>query len=270
MKLTVLVDNNTNIDQYYHGEPGLSFYIEVDNARILFDLGYSNIFKKNADKMDIDLSNLTHIVLSHGHDDHTRGLCYLPTNHLDRTIKLVAHPDCLLPKYMQDDFIGSPCGEEWVRQFTDYIPTIKPYKIARNLYFMGQIPRVTDFEAQDPIGYKIKNEKKIKDYLIDDSALLYRTKMGIFIITGCSHSGICNIIEHAKKLCGDERIIGVIGGFHLMGGKNDEKTEKTVDYFKANNVKKVYPCHCVSLFAQARFVQEFDVEQVGVGTTIII
>lgn len=30
MKLSVLVDNNTYIDQYYCGEPAVSYYIEVD------------------------------------------------------------------------------------------------------------------------------------------------------------------------------------------------------------------------------------------------
>jgi len=34
MKLTVLVDNNTYIDRYFLGEPGLSFFIE-DEDRLL-------------------------------------------------------------------------------------------------------------------------------------------------------------------------------------------------------------------------------------------
>lgn len=29
MKLTVLIDNNTYIDEYYIGEPALSYYIEA-------------------------------------------------------------------------------------------------------------------------------------------------------------------------------------------------------------------------------------------------
>ena len=56
MKLTVLVDNNTYIDQYYLGEPGVSFYIESQNQKVLFDTGYSHIFKENAKKMGIDLT----------------------------------------------------------------------------------------------------------------------------------------------------------------------------------------------------------------------
>ena len=37
MKLTVLMDNNTYIDQYYLGEPAFSVYIEDGAEKILFD-----------------------------------------------------------------------------------------------------------------------------------------------------------------------------------------------------------------------------------------
>ena len=37
MKLTVLVDNNTYIDEYYFGEPAVSYYIEAEDKCILFD-----------------------------------------------------------------------------------------------------------------------------------------------------------------------------------------------------------------------------------------
>ena len=74
MKLTVLVDNNTTIDRYFLGEPALSFLIEDGEARVLFDAGYSDAFVQNAAKLGVDLTRITQIVLSHGHDDHTRGL----------------------------------------------------------------------------------------------------------------------------------------------------------------------------------------------------
>lgn len=43
MQLTVLVDNNTLIDRYLVGEPGVSYLIEHDGQKILFDIGYSDI-----------------------------------------------------------------------------------------------------------------------------------------------------------------------------------------------------------------------------------
>ena len=38
MKLTVLIDNNTYIDEYYIGEPALSYYIEDGNSSFGFRL----------------------------------------------------------------------------------------------------------------------------------------------------------------------------------------------------------------------------------------
>ncbi len=74
MKLTVLVDNNTLIDRYYIGEPGVSYYIEDDNIKILFDAGYSDVFIQNAQKMNVNLLDIDCVVLSHGHIDHSWGL----------------------------------------------------------------------------------------------------------------------------------------------------------------------------------------------------
>ena len=77
MKLTVLLDNNTFIDQYYLGEPGVSYLIEVDGKEVLFDVGYSDAFLTNAQKVGIDLADIDFVILSQGHLDHTWGLPYL-------------------------------------------------------------------------------------------------------------------------------------------------------------------------------------------------
>jgi len=76
MKLKVLVDNNTYIDQYYYGEPAVSYYIEDDGVSLLLDVGYSDLFIKNSMALGVDLENISTIIISHGHDDHTRGLKY--------------------------------------------------------------------------------------------------------------------------------------------------------------------------------------------------
>jgi 7,8-dihydropterin-6-yl-methyl-4-(beta-D-ribofuranosyl)aminobenzene 5'-phosphate synthase len=75
MKLTVLVDNNTLIDRYLIGEPAVSYFIEADGKRILYDVGYSDAFIRNAQKLNIDLLNLDCLVLSHGHNHSIFSLC---------------------------------------------------------------------------------------------------------------------------------------------------------------------------------------------------
>ena len=48
MKLRVLMDNHTEIDAYYLGEPAVSYWIEDEGRKFLFDTGYSDAFLKNA------------------------------------------------------------------------------------------------------------------------------------------------------------------------------------------------------------------------------
>ncbi|MCI8285296.1 MAG: MBL fold metallo-hydrolase [Firmicutes bacterium] len=262
MKLKVLVDNNTYIDQYFYGEPAAAYYIEAESARILFDTGYSDILLKNAEKMNINLSKLTHIVLSHGHNDHTAGLKFLHERIGISNVQLIAHPNCFLPKFSGNEYIGTPYSLDEIASITRFKPSSKPVKISDNLTYLGEIPRKNNFESKFPIGkkYKIHNSDELEDdYLMDDSALVYQNTQGIFIITGCSHSGICNIIEYAKKICRKQHILGILGGFHLLD--NDDRLKQTIQYLTKCDIDNIYPCHCVSLTAKAEMTQKLPVAE---------
>ena len=118
MKLTVLIDNNTYIDEYYIGEPALSYYIEDENERLLFDTGYSDAFIRNAQAMNIDLSAISTLILSHGHNDHTGGIKYLMNQYPDCKCKIVAHPDVFKKRIYNELHIGSPLAEKDVKKMT--------------------------------------------------------------------------------------------------------------------------------------------------------
>lgn len=263
MKLKVLVDNNTYIDEYYFGEPALSFYIEEDNNKILFDTAYSNIFLENAKLLGIDITKINFLVLSHGHNDHTGGLRYIKDYDLSN-IKLIAHPGVFEKKDFNGLDISSPVSLQELN-VKEYIDGTNMVQISNKLFFLGQIQRVTDFE-NSPVGFKTLY--KTPDYLEDDSALVYKAKNGLFVITACSHSGICNIIEQAKRTFNENRIIGVIGGFHLL--KKDLQLEKTIEYLSLQNIKDLYPCHCVSLYAKHKMYEQCNVHEVGVGMELNI
>lgn len=107
-----------------------------------------------------------------------------------------------------------------------------------------------------------------EDYVSEDSALVYQGKEGLTIITGCSHSGICNITEYAKKVCGDSRIAGIIGGFHLF--TLSEQLNNTITYFEKNRIQNLYPCHCVSFEVKAEIHKKIPIHTVGVGMYLVI
>jgi len=267
MKITVLSDNNTFIDHYYVGEPALSFYIEDEDLKMLFDTGYSDTFIQNAESLNIDLSEISMITFSHEHNDHTRGMIFLE-NYISSQIQIIAHPDIFLQRFENNKSIGAPFSFDQMKNKYSLILSKKPIRINKRLTFLGEIPCYLEFEKRQQIGVLNDFSTGGPDYVMDDTALAYNTGNGLFIITGCSHSGICNIIEHAKYICNEKKITGIIGGFHLLSVS--DRLDQTIAYFKENNIKDLYPCHCVSFAAKAEIHKHVSIHEVGVGLSINI
>ena len=117
-------------------------------------------------------------------------------------------------KVLWKNNISAPFKITQMEQKFNLIECAEVKEVSEQLYFLGTIPRTTNFENENPyLQIKVKG-KFITDPFVDDSALVYNSGDGLYIITGCSHSGICNICEYAKKVFG-KKIIGIIGGFHF-------------------------------------------------------
>ncbi|OJG67930.1 hypothetical protein RV09_GL002041 [Enterococcus moraviensis] len=267
MKLTVLVDNNVYIDHYYLGEPALSFYLEDGDEKILFDTGYSDVFIKNAAALNIDLSQITKLVLSHGHNDHTGGLAFLSNIFTKEKPQIIAHPLTFFPKKEDDLIIGSTITKEELQSTYDLLLSKQPIKLSPKITFLGEIPELIDFEPRKQVGETKLSEVFTPDYVLDDTALVLEGQDGLYIITGCSHSGISTICEYAKQVTGIQTIKGVIGGFHLF--EDDLQLDKTIDYFENNQITTLYPCHCVSFQAKAKIHSRIPIKEVGVGMQLV-
>ncbi len=197
MKITVLSENTAGAG--FLAEHGLSYLIEHNGNCLLFDTGASDVFLKNADKLNLDVpSAVDTVVLSHGHWDHGNGLQHLHGQ------KLVTHSKSFIKRYRKGN----------------------------------------------------------------DSALAFIEENSLVVITGCSHSGICNIINQAQIVTGIQKVKAVMGGFHLK--KNNEQTHKTIQFFKRLGVEEAYPSHCVELEALSAFQREFNNLQVKTGMEIVI
>ncbi len=273
MKLNVLIDNNTLIDRYFLGEPGVCYFIEVDGIKMLFDLGYSDAFLINGSKMGIDFLDLDVIAISHSHLDHTWGMEPLLKRYnetlmegkLYKRPRLIAHPNIFVPRSFNGmDEFGMNIGSDKVFKYMDDALSTTPVWITENLVFLGEIPRLNNFESKASIGRIVIDGIEKEDFSLDDSALCYKSEEGLVIITGCSHSGICNIMDYAKKVCGDDRIIDVIGGFHLQNAA-ESQLRGSVDYFLKSKMQSIHACHCTDLKSKIELSKVVEVIEVGVG-----
>jgi 7,8-dihydropterin-6-yl-methyl-4-(beta-D-ribofuranosyl)aminobenzene 5'-phosphate synthase len=253
LSIYVLVDNVAS--GRCNAEHGLSYLIEFDK-KILFDTGKSDLFLKNAALIQAPIAEIDAVVLSHGHYDHGNGLKYLENT------KLICHPKVFQKRYSgkKRRFVGIDITEDEASKKFDLQLTTKPYWLSEKMIFLSQIPRKINFEKH---ATRFKLANRVVDEIDDDSALVIVMKKGLFIISGCAHSGICNTIEYAKELTGIDSIVGVIGGFHLRF--NDKQTQETIHYFKQIKPEIVMPSHCTGLPALSAFYNEFGGEQVKSG-----
>ncbi len=258
MKLSVLTENTASGN--FLAEFGLSYFIEHEDATVLFDTGNTDVFLRNAEKLGIDTDQADTVVLSHGHWDHGNGLRYIKNK------KLVCHPDAFMKRYRKNskENIGLALSYEELEQRFELITSKEPYPVSKNMIFLGEIPRKTPFEAQSTAFVDQYGEA---DFVPDDSALAVIDNDELIVISGCAHSGICNIVEHAKTVTGLNIVRMVIGGFHLK--ENNRQTRETIRYFRDQKVGDIFPSHCTQLPALAAFYREFEMEQIKAGMVFI-
>ncbi len=249
--ITITVLNDNRPAGNLGSEHGLSMMVEADET-ILFDTGPSDIILRNAEKLGIDLRKIPKIVLSHGHYDHGNGLAYLAKTNPKQ--KLICHPAVFDGKYRKGDhsYIGLPLSRTNARQKFELTETKQPLDVSEKIIFLGEIPRINDFEAKTTAFEK---EDGSEDFIQDDSGIAIKTSRGLIVITGCGHAGICNTLEQARKVTGENRILAALGGFHLK--YDNEVTRRVVECFVKMEVEKAYPSHCTELPALVRFYEQY-------------
>lgn len=242
-------------------EHGLSMLLEVDDLCLLLDAGQTGTAVHNARALGVDLSRVSHLVLSHGHQDHTGGL----RDVLAQTgaVQVHAHSEVWRPRYVVRKEETKPryAGLMYVREQLEAMGASfhlsdGPDHISREVMTTGPVPRKTPFEKLDadlavkaPQGWQ-------QDEVPDDQSLLVETPEGLVVLLGCAHSGMVNTLDRALEVAHEERIFAVLGGTHL-GFATTEQLSKTVEALRGFGIEKLGVSHCTGLAAAGRLAHEF-------------
>jgi 7,8-dihydropterin-6-yl-methyl-4-(beta-D-ribofuranosyl)aminobenzene 5'-phosphate synthase len=259
-KITTLCENNVaQGGESLLGEHGLSFYIEAEKRRILFDTGQNLALVNNAEVLGIDLSRIDTVVLSHGHYDHSGGLKSLLECNKDFT--LYAHPEVFGRKVKgtgdNPKYIGIPVDRQVLEQKGVKVRLDKnPVRIAPGITTTGEIPLENDFETVGSIFYLKKGEDYAADTLADDRALVLDTDKGSVVVLGCSHRGVVNTLNHVTQITGGKTIHAILGGLHL-GKASEDKLDKIMSHLHGFGLEKIGVGHCTGPQAFLALANEF-------------
>jgi len=263
MKLTILVDNYVDSHKL-KAEHGLSILIVADGEKILFDCGQSDLILSNAKVLGIELDEITKIVLSHAHYDHTGGLMHI-LKYLDREIDIYAHPLVFDGKFSQykdfnsfstNRYIGIPQGKEaYEKKGANFILSEGHLKLGDNIYFSGQINKEKKDETGD-LFFTKDNNNFVKDPMHDDISIFIDLPEILVIVTGCAHSGILNILNKSKDLKLNKKNLAIIGGLHLSK-RDNAYIDSIISEFKKYDIKLLVPMHCTGFNASVKLTNNF-------------
>jgi 7,8-dihydropterin-6-yl-methyl-4-(beta-D-ribofuranosyl)aminobenzene 5'-phosphate synthase len=173
IKITTLIENSIKEESLLHSEHGLSFYIQADNLNILFDTGQTGSFVENANKLNVDLEKIDHVILSHGHYDHTGGFKRL-VEEKGKSFQLITGEKFFNNKYKYDGIkytcIGNSFDEKYVEENKISIKYINEdtFNLSNNILVVSNFEKKTDFEkTNDRFIIKVDDNYE-KDELKDN------------------------------------------------------------------------------------------------------
>ncbi len=244
------------------GEWGFAALVEVDGRRLLFDTGdRAETVLRNAAELKLDLSQVTDLVITHNHSDHTGGLITLRRELLKKNPRALTKAHVAKGIFLsRRDSQGReangllPLKAEYEALGGSFVEHAGPEALLPGVWFTGPVPRTHPernwsgaLKLQTPAG-------AIEDTLPEDASLVIDTPAGLVLVSGCGHAGIVNTLEHGRKAVRDAPIHAAIGGFHLFAA-NDDRLAWTAEKLRGLGLQHLLGAHCTGIEAVFRIRQ---------------
>ncbi|MCQ1535142.1 MBL fold metallo-hydrolase [Methanosarcina sp. KYL-1] len=213
IRLKVIYDNEAKPG--FTGGWGFSALLETEAETLLFDTGWDGtLLLENLEKMGVSLPDVRKLVLSHQHWDHIGGLPEV----------LKANPG-----------------------LTVYVPS----SFSKNLKAeIAKRAKLVEIGEAQQISPGIRSTGELGDK-IKEQSLLLDTGKGLYVLTGCAHPGLAEILGAARRF---GKVRGIIGGLH------DSK-----EFGELEGLELIAAGHCTTHKEEIKELYPAEFVEIGAG-----
>lgn len=267
VRATVLCENAVYGNIGAIGEHGWSVWLETPGGKYLFDTGQGKGLLNNAAFFQKDLSAAKAVLISHHHSDHTGGLIdameTMCRGSSGDRIPVHAHLDLFKESFNTKGdsprHIGVPHTRAALEAAgADFHLETEWKEVEEGIFMTGEVPRRTSYEIGDQdLKHYGEAGELIVDPIRDDQSVIIDTEKGLFVILGCSHAGVINILTYITEKTGKSRFHTVVGGTHL-GPVEEDQISKSIEALHNFDIGWIGVSHCTGQKTAARLAAKFE------------
>lgn len=246
IRITALMDNNPSENKALIAEHGLSFLVEASGYRLLFDCGAGANPWANAHRLGLNVNTVDAVVLSHSHYDHAAG--YRDLIEAGCACKtLYTGPHFFEPKFAFNGVRWSDLSAGFSQDFLTENGIRRTVvndctEIFPHACLISGFPRLHSFEAIPSRFVRLTPDGFIPDDFPDEICLVLDIRDKLYVLCGCSHPGILNMIARVRAAF-DKPVEAVFGGTHLMEA-DDARIRTTISELQSAGLKILGLSHC--------------------------